>query len=73
MRQRSEATFAFDSTNTTNLATAKMGFRFVRTATTSTRQPKLCCGGGGILLQVDCGKASGYNNFGYSTKILLAK
>jgi hypothetical protein len=53
MHQRSEATFVFDSTNTTNLATAKMGFGFVRTATTSARQPKICCGGDGILFQVD--------------------
>jgi hypothetical protein len=53
MLQRSEATFVFDSANTTNLATSKMGFGFVRTATTSTRKPKIYCGGGGILFQVD--------------------
>jgi hypothetical protein len=53
MCQRSEATFVFDSTNTTNMDTAKMGFGFVRTVTTNTRQPKICCGGGGVLLQVD--------------------
>jgi hypothetical protein len=49
MHQRPETTFDFNSTNTTNLATAKMRFGFVRTTTTSTRQPEICCGDIGIL------------------------
>jgi hypothetical protein len=44
-----KTTFDFNLTNTTNLATAKMGFRFIRTATTGTRQPEICCGSSGIL------------------------
>jgi hypothetical protein len=35
MFQRLEATFVFDSTNTTNLAIAKMGFGSVRTTPTA--------------------------------------
>jgi hypothetical protein len=49
MRQRSEATFVFDSTNTTNLAIAKMGFGSVRTTPTGTGQLKICCGDSGIF------------------------
>jgi hypothetical protein len=48
MCQRSEATFVFDSTNTTNLAIAKMGFGSVRTTPISTGQFEICCGGSGI-------------------------
>jgi hypothetical protein len=49
MCQRPETTFVFNSANTTNMAIAKMGVGFVRATTTSARQPKIRCGGGGIL------------------------
>jgi hypothetical protein len=49
MRQRPEATFVFDSTNTTNLATTKMGFGSVRTTPSGTRELEICCGGGVIF------------------------
>jgi hypothetical protein len=45
-----EATFVFDSTNTTNLATANMGFGSVRTTPTGTGQLEICCGDSGIFL-----------------------
>jgi hypothetical protein len=48
-----EATFVFDSTNTTNLAIAKVGFGSVRTTPIGTGQLKICCGGSGIFFQVD--------------------
>jgi hypothetical protein len=49
MRHRSEATFVFDSTNTTNFAIAKMGFGPVRTTPTGIGQLKIWCGGSGIF------------------------
>jgi hypothetical protein len=49
MRQRPEATFVFNLVDTTNLAIAKVGPRFVRTTPTDTRQFEICCGGSGVL------------------------
>jgi hypothetical protein len=49
MHKRPEATFVFDSTNTTNLATAKMRIGSIRTTPTGIRQLEICCGGGGIF------------------------
>jgi hypothetical protein len=48
--QRPETTFVFNPANTSYLATAKVGYGFVRTTPTSTRQPEICCGGSGVLL-----------------------
>jgi hypothetical protein len=50
---RPEATFISHSINTALLAVAKMGPRFTRSTSTSTRQFKICCGGGRIFFQVD--------------------
>jgi hypothetical protein len=38
MCKRPETTFVLNSANTTNLATAKVGFGFVRSTSTSTRK-----------------------------------
>jgi hypothetical protein len=48
-----EATFVAHSANTANLAIAKMGFRFVGSTSTITRQLEVCCSSSGILFQVD--------------------
>jgi hypothetical protein len=40
------------SINTAHLVVAKMGPRFARSTSTSTRQFKICCGGGRIFFQV---------------------
>jgi transposase InsO family protein len=44
-----EATFVAHSANTTNLAIAKTGVRFVRSASTVTRQLEVCCSSSGIF------------------------
>jgi hypothetical protein len=49
MRKRSEATFVIDSTDTTNLAIAKMGSGFTRSTSTSAGQLEICRGGGRIF------------------------
>jgi transposase InsO family protein len=68
MCKRSEATLVVNSVNTTNLAIAKMGPRFVGSTSTSTRQLEVCRSGSGIFFQVDRGEAFGHNNFGYRPK-----
>jgi hypothetical protein len=68
MCKRSETTFVANSVNTTNLAIAKMGPRFVGSTPTSTRQLEVCCSGSGIFFQMDWGEALGHNNFGYGSK-----
>jgi hypothetical protein len=73
MCKRSEATFVTNSANTTNLAVAKMGPGSTRSTSTSARQLEICRGGGRIFFKVDQSEAFGYNNFGYSPKILLAE
>jgi hypothetical protein len=53
MCKRPEATFVANSTNTANLAIAKMGLRFVGSTPTSTRQLEVCCSGSRIFFQMD--------------------
>jgi hypothetical protein len=53
MCKRSEATFISHSINTTHLAIAKVGPRFTRPTSTSTRKSKICCGGGRVFFHVD--------------------
>jgi hypothetical protein len=73
MCKRSEATFVIDLADTTNLVVAKMGPGSTRSTPTSAGQPEICRGGGRIFFQVDRSEAFGYNNFGYSPKILLTE
>jgi hypothetical protein len=40
-------------TNSVHLATAKVGHRFARPTSTSTRELEICCGSSGVLLEVD--------------------
>jgi hypothetical protein len=68
-----EATFVTNPVNTANLATAKVGFGFVRSTSTCTRKFEICRCSSGIFLYVDRSKALSHNNFGHSTKILLSK
>jgi transposase InsO family protein len=49
MCKRPEATFISHSVNTAHLAIAKMGPRFARPTSTSTRKSKICCGGGRVF------------------------
>jgi hypothetical protein len=49
MCKRSEANLVIDSTNTTNLAVAKMGPRSARPTSTSAGQLGICRGGGRIF------------------------
>jgi hypothetical protein len=53
MCKRPEATFISHSVNTAHLAVAKVGPRFTRPTSTSTRKSKICCGGGRVFFQVD--------------------
>jgi hypothetical protein len=49
MCKRPEATFISHSVNTAHLAVAKVGPRFARPTSTSTRKSKICCGGGRVF------------------------
>jgi hypothetical protein len=73
MCKRSEATFVTNSANTTNLVVAKMGPGSTRSTSTSAGQLEICRGGDRIFFKVDRSEAFGYNNSGYSPKILLAE
>jgi hypothetical protein len=51
--QRPETTFVSNTIDSTYLAIAEMGPRFVGTASTSTRKLKICCSSSGIFLKVE--------------------
>jgi hypothetical protein len=51
--QRPKTTFVFNSANPAHLAILKMGPRFIRPTSTSTRKFKICCGSGGEFFKVD--------------------
>jgi hypothetical protein len=51
--QRPETTFVSNSTNSAHLVIAKVGPSFARPTSTSARELEICCGSGGVLLEVD--------------------